>query len=165
VKRTLHTAKYIELVEHLAAEMGHAHGWQRRAAERLGISTPHLTRILNGEREVGRMLAERAVERLGLNPAYFSASTKNRSFLHGSVHDVRAAELERLLSRFDAGVATVDDVFELARAVAEAPAVREARAILRTKKPRTEREIGALFMAASRLVAAVPRAKKKRKSA
>ena len=115
--------------------------------------------------EVGRMLAERAVERLGLNPAYFSVNTESRSLLHGSVHDVRAAELERLLSRFDVGVATIDDVFELAHAVADAPSVREAQAILRLRKPRNEQEVGALFMAASRLVAALPRGRKKRKSA
>jgi transcriptional regulator with XRE-family HTH domain len=161
VKRSVHTGKYIKVIEQLAAEMGNAHGWQRRAAERLGISTPHLTRILKGDREVGRMLAERAVERLGLDPAYFSDSRKIQRPSKASPRADRP-ELEALLRRFDAAAATAEDVFALARAVVEAPAVREAQAILDMRKPRNEKELGALFMAASRLIAALPNARKTR---
>jgi hypothetical protein len=160
VKRSVHTAKYVKVIEQLGAEMGNAHGWQRRAAERLGISAEHLTRILKGDREVGRMLAERAVERLGLDPAYFSDSRKTT--VVSGAPAVVGHDLEVLLSRFDVGAATAEDVFALARAVVEAPAVREAQTILDMRKPRNEKELGALFMAASRLIAALPNAGKTR---
>jgi hypothetical protein len=55
----------------------------------------------------------------------------------------------------EAGTATVKDVFALAKAVAEDPAVLEARSILASKPLKTQQQIGALFLSASKLLAAL----------
>jgi transcriptional regulator with XRE-family HTH domain len=151
VSRTDFTARYIQLVEELGRQMQHKYGWRRRAAEKLGVNQPTLSKIMRGERTVGWELAERAVERLGLDPSYFSTlASTGPAKLTGTQRD-RAA-LDALIARFDARVATTKDVYALARAVAEAPAVVQARAILKTRQPRTEQQVGALFLAASKLI-------------
>jgi transcriptional regulator with XRE-family HTH domain len=164
VSRSFTTKRYIEVVERLAAQLGRAHGWRRRAAERLGISESHLSKILSGERDVGRELAERAVERLGLDPSHFSEGATGERRAAASSVPIGGAEIKRLLKKVDAGKASVADVYALARAIAEAPAVAQAQAILKRLEPRTEKDVAALFIAAAKLASAIAKpARKKRK--
>jgi hypothetical protein len=151
VSRTDLTARYIQLVEELGREMQHKRGWRRRAAARLGVDEPTLSKITRGERTVGWELAERAVERLELDSSYFSSHGRPVSAKSTGSQRDRAA-VDALIAKFDTGIATTKDVYALARAVADAPAVVQARAILKTRQPRTEQQVGALFLAASKLI-------------
>jgi transcriptional regulator with XRE-family HTH domain len=145
VARSDLTAKYIELAKKLGEAMGYAHGWRRRVAERLGIDESMLSKILNGSRKVGWRLAERAIENLELDPAYFSGAVQPRGRKLGSARGA-------IIARFASGTATVSDVYALARAVAESPASIQARAILKTRPPKSEQQIGSLFVEASKLI-------------
>ena len=142
------TARYVELVEELGKELGHEHGWRRQVAEQLGIDQPTLSKIMRGDRQVGWELAQRAAERLKLDPGYFAGSrSRARSGTAGP-----PTTIDELGARIRAGIASTKDVYALARAVAANPAVAQARAILKMKQPRTEQQVGALFVAASRLL-------------
>lgn len=63
--------QYRALAEDLGKEYGHAFGWKRQVADRLGIGASHLSRILSGEKRIGVELAQRAAERLRFDFAYF----------------------------------------------------------------------------------------------
>ncbi len=142
------TARYVALAQKLGAECGHARGWRRRAAERLGISESTLSKILSGTRVVGMDLAERAIERLSLQPGYFWAEEP------GSGRQPRPDEIELkvLLDRFNSRTADAADVYCLAHLVAENPAVMQAQKILKIRQPKSEKELGALFLEVSRLI-------------
>jgi transcriptional regulator with XRE-family HTH domain len=150
VSRTDFTARYIQLVEEIGRQMQHKRGWRGRAAEKLGVDQPTLSKIMRGERTVGWELAERAAERLDLDASYFSSQGGGPAKSRGSKRD--RAGVDALIAKFDAGIATTKDVYALAKAVAEAPTVVQARAILKTRPPRTEQQVGALFLAASKLI-------------
>ncbi len=151
VSRADFTSRYIQLVEELGRQMQHKRGWRRRAAERLGIDQPTLSKIMRGERTVGWDLAERAAERLDLDPSYFSSLRAAGAGKSSGLQRDRAA-VDALIAKFDARIASTKDVYALAKAVADAPAVVQARAILKTRQPRTEQQVGALFLAASKLI-------------
>lgn len=151
------TQRYLELIDRLGRDMDRPRGWRRRVADQLGIDESTLSKIIAGKRVVGWELAERAVERLKLPGDYFlpqDAESKrpNSSEASGS-HQARAPA--KLIERLEAGTATVKDVFALAKAVAEDPAVLEARSILASKPPKTQQQIGALFLSASKLLTAL----------
>jgi transcriptional regulator with XRE-family HTH domain len=137
------TARYIKLAKELGEGMGYAHGWRRRVAERLGIDESMLSKILSGNRKVGWRLAERAMEKLALDPTYFSGPVRKAG---------KPAPRHSLVSKFESGTATVADVYALARAVTEAPSVAQAHAILRMRPPKSDQQVGALFGAASKLL-------------
>lgn len=147
------TSRYIELVEHLGDELGRAHGWRRRVAEQLGINDSTLSKILKGTRVVGMDLAERATERLKLSSDYFWADRQpSPRKERGRVTAEPKEAIQSLIAKFEDRTATVADVYALARAVAEAPSVLQAQEILKSRKPKSEQEIGALFLAASKLI-------------
>lgn len=145
------TSRYIQLVEELAERHGSARGWQGQVAKQLGIDQPTLSKIIRGDRRVGWELAQRAVQRLKLDPGYFSGARASRAGRPADEHRL-PAEVEELVAKIRAGIATTRDVYALARAVVDDPAVKQARAILRSKRPRSEQQIGALFLAASKLI-------------
>jgi hypothetical protein len=152
------TARYVELIEELGEQVGRARGWRRRAAEQLGINESTLSKILKGTRLVGMDLAERAIERLKLDSDYFwtdrlAGGRKNRDRLGTDEQDT----LKRLIAKFEDRTATVADIYALAHAVAERPSVLQAQDILKIRKPKSEQEIGALFIAASQLIEIVRR--------
>lgn len=68
---TIVTRRFLRLVEHLAAQRGHARGWKTEVAEQLDIHPSHLSKIMSGSRQVGWHAAERAADRLGLDKRYF----------------------------------------------------------------------------------------------
>lgn len=70
---TLTTAqrRYLALVEQLAVEYERKRGWQRRSAERLGISPSHLQQIVTGGKQPGIEIIERAQTRLRLRSEFF----------------------------------------------------------------------------------------------
>lgn len=142
------TARYIALVEQIGDESGKAHGWRRRAAEKLGIGESTLSKILKGTRVVGMDLAERAIERLELNRAYFWTETPASSAAGSPVDP----ELEALLAKFEGRKADIADIYALAKATAESPSVVQAQKILKTRKPQSEQKIGALFLEASKFI-------------
>lgn len=149
--RTDLTARYIQLVEELAERLGNARGWQGQVAEQLGIDQPTLSKIVRGDRKVGWELAQRAVQRLKLDPGYFSGAASGRA-RKPAAQPYPSNEIGELTAKIRAGIATTKDVYALARAVVEDPAVAQARSILRAKRPRNEQQIGALFLAASKLI-------------
>ncbi|MEQ9082171.1 MAG: helix-turn-helix transcriptional regulator [Sandaracinaceae bacterium] len=63
--------RYRQLIEDLATDLGHSHGWKKQVAERLGISPAHLTRVRKRQRKVSLEIARAAAERLGFDIAYF----------------------------------------------------------------------------------------------
>jgi transcriptional regulator with XRE-family HTH domain len=147
------TSRYVELVEQLGDKAGRAHGWRRRVAEQLGISESTLSKILKGTRVVGMDLAERATQRLKLGSDYFWAERHPEARADqwrakpGQRHSIQA-----LIAKFDDRTATVADIYALARAVAEEPSVLQAQEILKSRNPKSEQEIGGLFLAASKLI-------------
>lgn len=142
------TARYIALVEELGKELHHEHGWRRKVAEQLGVDQPTLSKIVRGDRQVGWELAQRAAERLKLDPGYFAGSRSRAR----SKKAAPPARIDELGARIRAGIASTKDVYALARVVAADPSVVQARAILKMKQPRTEQQVGALFVAASKLL-------------
>jgi hypothetical protein len=147
------TSRYVELIEQLGDKTGRAHGWRRRVAEQLGINESTLSKILKGTRVVGMDLAERATERLKLSSNYFWAHRqpglrKDR----GPVKAAHKDAIQGLIAKFEDRTATVADIYALARAVAEAPSVLQAQEILKSRKPKSEQEVGGLFLAASKLI-------------
>lgn len=144
------TTRYIALIEQLGEKTLHARGWKRRVAEELGINESTLSKILKGTRVVGIDLAERAIERLDLSSDYFWSSTVGPQ--DDAAQPVNSHELTALLAKFDNRKATVADVYALAQAVAANPAVLHAQKIAKTRKPKSEATIGALFLEASRLI-------------
>jgi hypothetical protein len=56
------------------------------------------------------------------------------------------------VSKLESGAGTASDVYALARAVVDSPAVQRAQSILKIPAPKSEQQTGALFMAASRLI-------------
>jgi transcriptional regulator with XRE-family HTH domain len=149
------TPRYIQLVNELGDEMGRTRGWRRRAADRLGIDESTLSRILKGTRSVGWDLAERAIERLDIEREFFTSERAPgraiRPLRRGQRHR-KGTLLADLIDKFESGTATVADVYELARAVEDSPPVHSARVILKTPAPKSEQQIGALFIAATRLI-------------
>lgn len=145
------TARYIQLVEELAERLGNSRGWQGQVAEQLGIDQPTLSKIVRGDRKVGWALAQRAVQRLKLDPGYFSGARAGRARA-SAAEQYTSSEIDELSAKIRAGIGTAKDVYALARAVAEDPAVTQARSILRAKRPRNEQQIGALFLSASKLI-------------
>jgi transcriptional regulator with XRE-family HTH domain len=147
------TRRYIQLVDALGDQMGRKHGWRREVAEQLGVDPSTLSRILKGTRPVGWELAERAVEQLGIDRSYFSSNVQPASVLkRGSSESPEGERLLALVQKVEAGSAAVADVYELAREVQDSSPAKSARAILKTPPPKSEQEIGALFVAASRLI-------------
>lgn len=150
------TARYIQLVNQLGDDLGRPRGWRLRVAEKLGVDAPTLSRILRGNRQVGWDLAERAIERLRLQPHYFTgrAASKGAGVVPSITPSVASDgdKLGELVRRLETGSARQADVYALARAVAESSAVERARRIIKTPAPRTEQDIGALFVAAAHLV-------------
>lgn len=138
------TARYIKLAKELGEAMGYAHGWRRRVAERLGIDESMLSKILGGSRKVGWRLAERAIDNLALDPTYFSETAEKLG--------KSAPPRDPVVAKFESGTATVADVYALARTVTEGPSVVQAQAILKTRPPKSEQQVGALFVAASKLL-------------
>jgi transcriptional regulator with XRE-family HTH domain len=147
------TSRYVELVGQLGDKTGRAHGWRRRVAEQLGIDESTLSKILKGTRVVGVDLAERAIERLKLSSDYFWVEHKpSQRKAQPGPNTVHVKALHGLIEKFDQRTATVADIYALARAVVEAPSVLQAQEILKSRKPKSEQEIGALFLAASKLI-------------
>src|ERR1044071_3528636 len=109
-------ARYIELVERLGDEMGKPVGWRRRVAADLGIDESTLSKILSGKRVVGWDLADRAVQRLKLDRDYFAITPESSGI---SPSPRSSGEVDALIAKFDAGKATVKDVYALARGVLE----------------------------------------------
>jgi hypothetical protein len=64
------TAKYIDLVQGLGAELSYATGWRGEVAKRVGISGSLLSQILRG-RKITRGTLEKAVIALKLAHDYF----------------------------------------------------------------------------------------------
>lgn len=151
------TQRYLELIDQLGRAIDRPRGWRRRVAEQLGIDESTLSKIVAGKRVVGWELAQRAAERLRLpSDCFLPRGTEiqllgpaRRSRRHR--RDISAI----LIDRLEAGTATVKDIFALAKAVAEDPAVLEAHSILASKPPKTQQQIGALFLSASKLLAAL----------
>jgi transcriptional regulator with XRE-family HTH domain len=147
------TSRYIELVEQLGDKSGRAHGWRRRVAEQLGINESTLSKILKGTRVVGMDLAERATERLKLSTDYFWADRQHEPRkARVRVNADNKDTIQGLITKFEERTATVADIYALAHEVAEAPSVLQAREILKSRKPKSEQEIGSLFLAASKLI-------------
>ena len=150
------TARYIQLVNQLGDDLGRPRGWRLRVAVKLGVDAPTLSRILRGNRQVGWDLAERAIERLRLQPHYFTqaAAFKGATVVPSNPPPVPSDDdkLGELVRRLETGSARQADVYALARAVAESTAVKRATRIIKTPPPRTEQDIGALFVAAAHLV-------------
>ena len=151
------TQRYLELIDQLGRGMDRPRGWRRRVADQLGIDESTLSKIMAGKRVVGWELAERAVERLKLPADYFLPrdGEAGRTKAAESSGSYRSGAYTKLVDRLEAGTATVKDVFALAEAVANDPAVLEARSILATKPPKTQQQIGALFLSASKLLTAL----------
>lgn len=151
------TQRYLELIDRLGRAMDRPRGWRRRVAEQLGVDESTLSKIVAGKRVVGWELAERAVERLKLPTGYFLQQDAEIQITEpaGKSRRHRRDPSTNLIERLEAGTATVKDVFALAKAVAEDPAVLEARSILASKPPKTQQQIGALFLSASKLLAAL----------
>ncbi|MEO8178508.1 MAG: helix-turn-helix transcriptional regulator [Deltaproteobacteria bacterium] len=151
------TPRYLELIDQLGRAIDRPRGWRRRAAEQLGIDESTLSKIVAGKRVVGWELAERAVERLKLPNDYFVPRAPEIQLPEppGKSRRQRREISTILIDRLEGGTATVKDVFALAKAVAEDPAVLEARSILASKPPKTQQQIGALFLSASKLLAAL----------
>jgi transcriptional regulator with XRE-family HTH domain len=151
------TQRYLELIDQLGRGMDRPRGWRRRVADQLGIDESTLSKIVAGKRVVGWELAERAVERLKLPADYFLPrdAEMERTKAAGSSGSYRSGAYTKLVYRLEGGTATVKDVFALAKAVANDPAVLEARSILATKPPKTQQQIGALFLSASKLLTAL----------
>jgi transcriptional regulator with XRE-family HTH domain len=151
------TQCYLGLIDQLGRAMDRPRGWRRRVAEQLGIDESTLSKIVSGKRVVGWDLAERAVERLKLPVDYFLARDAEVRLPEPArkPSSYRSDPRTKMIDRLEAGTATVKDIFTLAKAVAEDPAVLEARSILGTKPPKTQQQIGALFLAASKLLAAL----------
>jgi transcriptional regulator with XRE-family HTH domain len=151
------TQRYLELIDQLGRAIDRPRGWRRRVAEQLGIDESTLSKIVAGNRVVGWELAERAVERLKLPGDYFLSRGTEIQLPEpaGKSRQHRRNLSTNLIEKLEAGTATVKDVFALAKAVAEDPAVLEARSILASKPPKTQQQIGALFLSASKLVAAL----------
>lgn len=149
------TARYVALANQLGEKTSHARGWRRRVAEDLGVDESTLSKILNGSRAVGIDLAERATERLRLPSDYFwtdrdePKSEDRRSSPNKS--------LEALIRKFDERRADIDDVYALAKHVLEAPSIVQAQKILKKRKPKSEKQIGSLFLEASKLINMVRR--------
>lgn len=147
------TSRYIQLVEHLGDKAGRAHGWRRRVASQLGINESTLSKILKGTRVVGMELAERATARLHLSSDYFWAEQQPSPRKDREPGKAKQrGSIQGLIAKFDDRTATVADVYALARTVAEAPTVLQAQEILKSRKPKSEQEIGGLFLAASKLI-------------
>jgi hypothetical protein len=72
-----------------AKEHGKTHGWQRWAAEVLGISAGHVRLLMNGDRKAGATVIDRAIQRYVHSPSYFyRTNLKNpdhREFLKPAV--------------------------------------------------------------------------------
>ncbi len=152
------TQRYLELIDQLGRAIERPRGWRRRVAEQLGIDESTLSKIVSGKRVVGWELAERAAERLKLPVDYFltrEAEGRRPELGETSAPGRGVSRTKKLIERLEAGTATVKDVFALAKAVTEDPAVLEARSILASKPPKTQQQIGALFLAASKLLAAL----------
>jgi transcriptional regulator with XRE-family HTH domain len=63
--------RYRALVEQLRDELGAEFGWQTRVAERLGISQPYPSLIIDGKRKAGIDAIELAIVRLNIDPDFF----------------------------------------------------------------------------------------------
>lgn len=74
--------RFRELVEELASELKHRHGWKTKVAKRLDISLAHLGRVLGGDRQLGADKLAVFAARLEISPAYFDAAS-------GSMADFR----------------------------------------------------------------------------
>lgn len=77
--------RFRDFVAEVERELGGAHGWRTSVAKRLGVSLPHLSRILAGKRRVGASTMQRAASEWGFSLEYFTAQS-------GSYRDFLTAE-------------------------------------------------------------------------
>lgn len=155
------TQRYRELIEHLGRKQKNARGWQARAAEQLGISAQHLSRIHAGKKVVGWDLAQRAIERLSLPPDLFTRDNAFLWFLQrekGEVSQARlgtggpAREWIQAVSNYEV---SSDEIRALAKKVLELPVFTRAQKIARSRPPRTEENEEQLREQATFLAAAL----------
>lgn len=75
---TLATRQYLALLRQVVQEEG---GNISAAARRLGVSQPTASLMLSGQRSVGREAIQRAVDNVGVDPAwFFDAAAEGRDY-------------------------------------------------------------------------------------
>lgn len=76
-EKALAAERYALLVEQLAEEQAHAHGWKTHVARTLGVHPSYISRVVKGDRTgIGGAVIARAIAALNIDPRFFTIRSR-----------------------------------------------------------------------------------------